>query len=149
MSIDEFFDSVDIKINKDETEKQNQEKAEKDLREFFEKAVEEFLPTLQEYVERLKQRNIKCESKHATATFSFTMYYKDGGHRGLTFGGDYSATKVRYSFFSDFTNDDGKNYTSTDAMSFTQDNWSEAEARKRVESEIESFLFYADRHGGF
>lgn len=149
MSAEDFFKKVDKKIESIDEAEAAEKTAAKELQAFMKKAIDEFSPTLQSYADRIKARGIRCESNCNGHSFSIILYYKNGGKHGLTFSQEYRSRIGAYSFNGHFTNDNGKNYTSTDGSQITQSNWSTEDAERRVQKLIEDFLFYADRHGGY
>jgi hypothetical protein len=149
MSAEDFFKKVDTKMGSIGEAEAAEKKAAAELQSFMKKAIEDFAPTLQSYADKIKERGIRCESNSNGHGFSITLYFKDGGKHGLTFSQEYRSRIGAYSFNGHFTNDDGKNYTSTDGAQITQSNWSVEDTERRVQKVIEDFLFYADRHGGY
>jgi hypothetical protein len=149
MSTEDFFKKVDKKIDSIDEAEAAEKKAAAELQVFMKKAIEDFSPTLQYYVDQIKGRGIRCESNSNGHSFSITLYFKDGGKHGLTFSQEYRSRIGTYSFNVYFTNDDGKNHTSTDGSQITQSNWSAEDAESRIQKVIEDFLFYADRHDGY
>lgn len=146
MSTNDFFKKMDEKIKsikaKNESHKINKTKIET----FFEKAIQDISTLLEEYEKGLKDRNISCELSIQKTGFSLKMYYPNGDHRSIRFGREIDPKLEFYRFVSSFTNDDGKNYDSTDGVPITEGNWSKELVEKKIQKEIEDFLFYSDRH---
>lgn len=149
MNAEDFFTKVDKKMDSIDEAEAAEKTAAAELQAFMKRAIEDFSPTLQSYVDQIKKRGIRCESNCNGHSFSITLYFKDGGKHGLTFSQEYRSSLGAYSFNGHFTNDDGKDYTSTDGSQITQSNWSADDAERRIQKVIEDFLFYADRHGGY
>jgi hypothetical protein len=148
MSADDFFKEVDKKIDSINEAKTKDKNSALEVDIFMKKAIQDFMPTLQTYVDKVEERGIKCECRSNELSFSFMLFYKDGGKNGLTFGQDFTLNSGAFIFKGHSTNDDGKNFTSTDGSPISQNNWSLEDAEKRVQRTINDFLFYADRHGG-
>lgn len=97
-----------------------------------------------EYSSKLDSLGIANEVSVTEYFFSFKVFFNDGGHHGVQLFEDKGYMKLQ----STFTNDDGKNFTATDGSHFTSIPWSEKAFEDFLQKEIDSFFFYADRHGG-
>lgn len=146
MKSDDFFTNVDSKLRKiSEAEAASKDKAAEN-REFLQEVIARLAPVGSSYKAKLKERNIHAEVQSYPAGLSFTLRYKDGGHRGLSIGGSLETNRI--SITSSFTNDDGRNFTSTNGATYDKSNWKDEVFEEQLQKCIEDFLFYADRHGG-
>jgi hypothetical protein len=91
-------------------------------------------------------RNIHVEVRTHSTGISFTLRYNDGGHHALNIFGSLRDNRIEMS--TNFTSDDGRNYTSTSGASYDKSNWKDSLFKDALEKCIKDFLFYADRHGG-
>lgn len=122
---------------------------EKELETFFEQKIKSITPLLREYDQRIKNRKINCALSIHKLGFSVRMYFKDGCYHELTFDCEKDPKYLFFSFKRIFNSEDGNNCFSTDGVSITSRNWSKKLVSEKIEKEIEDFLFYADRHGGY
>jgi hypothetical protein len=149
MGVDnEFFKKLDKDIEKHDEKKkeeiQESQEEDKKIQIFIEKVI----PKLEEYKNQLIQRGVKVTLEHTTHSFTFMMYYSDGGHHGLRLQRKWN--RKFYMFESMFT-DEGKNYLSEGGAlaSQVEKSWSWEDLKNLLQEEINNFFFYADRHGGF
>ena len=146
MKIDDFFASVDSTLRKtSEAETASNEKAAENY-ELLQEVVARLAPVVSSYMEKLKERNINADVQNSPASLSLTLRYSDGGHRGLSINRSLKTNEI--SITSSFTNDDGKNYTSTNGTAYDKSNWKDDVFVEQLHRCIEDFLIYANRHGG-
>lgn len=88
-----------------------------------------------------------CTVQTSETSIAFEMRYRDGGYRKLFISGDLETNRIKIIEY--FTNDDGKNYSSTDGSTYDQKNWQDDIFTRKLESCIKDFIFYADRHSGY
>lgn len=146
MKSDDFFANVDSKLRKiSEAEAASNDRSAEN-REFLELVVARLAPIVSSYKAKLKERNLHAEVQSYPTGISFTIRYKDGGHHGLSIGGSLETNRITMT--SSFTNDDGRNYTSTNGATYDKSNWKDELFEEQLQKCIQDFLFYADRHGG-
>ena len=146
MSNDDFFAGVDAQLSKMAAAEATAKDTAAENREFLQEVVIRLAPIVASYEQQLGARNIKVEVRSYPTSISFTMRYKDGGHFGLNISGSRQNNRIEMS--NSFTNDDGRNYTSTSGASYDKSNWNDSLFKDELEKCIKDFLFYADRHGG-
>ncbi len=145
---DEFFKKLDKDIEKREEKKKEEIKESQEEDSKIQKFIEDVLPRLEKYKEQLIQRGVKVTLEHTTNSFTFLMYYSDGGHHGLRLQRKWNYK--RYMFENMFT-DEGKNFLSEGGAlaSQVETTWNWYYFEKLLQEEIKNFFFYADRHGGY
>ncbi|EQB8434665.1 TPA: hypothetical protein VEM73_004365, partial [Pseudomonas aeruginosa] len=95
---------------------------------------------------KLQERGIKVDLKISDYCISFSLTYRDGGHHAITLGAALNSNRLEIT--ENFTDDDGRNYTSLDGSSYDSANWKDEIYEEKLKKSIESFISYADRHGG-
>ena len=143
----DFFSTIDNQIDKQQEAKNSKEAEKKNNEEFATKTINRLLPTLDEYVEQLKQRNINVKPFSNERSISLKLVYRDGGHNNLVMSTNFDTGRLEFRNY--FTNDDGKNYESTDGSSYDENTWKDDIFKNQLEKLITDFIFYAPRHGGF
>lgn len=142
----DFFKKIDTKIGEMGVKAQNEQDRSAKLKGYAEQIVREASPLLEQYRTELEQRGINSKLTARNDYINFVMYYADGGHRGLELRPN--AKYNGYQWVGLFTNDDGRNYESFGGGPPLDEHWTIEAFEKYLQSEIESFMFYADRHGG-
>ena len=117
----DFFSTIDNQIDKQQEAKNSKEAEKKNNEEFATKTINRLLPTLDEYVEQLKQRNINVKPFSNERSISLKLVYRDGGHNNLVMSTNFDTGRLEFRNY--FTNDDGKNYESTDGSSYNENIW--------------------------
>lgn len=143
----DFFSTIDNQIDKQQAAKNSKEAEKKNNEEFATKTINRLLPTLDEYVEQLKQRNINVKPFSNERSISLKLVYRDGGHNNLVMSTNFDTGRLEFRNY--FTNDDGKNYESTDGNSYDENIWKDDIFKEKIEKLIRDFISYAPRHGGF
>jgi len=143
----EFFDKIDQLANTQDDQSKQKHEQQDQLTTQVKFLIEQLIPVFSEYKAHLESKGIEVRFEHTETFFSFLMYYKNGGHAGLTL--ERSHEYDTYQFYSPFTNDDGKSMRSIGDMVTTQKEWSVSDVETLLQKQIEHFFFYADRHGGY
>ncbi len=146
MKSDDFFANVDVKLSKAAEANAASKNTASENREFLEEVIARLAPVASSYKEKLKERKVQVEVQSYPTGISFTLRYKDGGHRALNIGGRLEDNRIEVTTL--FTNDDGRNYKSTSGASYDKNNWKDSVFEDELQKCINDFLFYADRHGG-
>lgn len=147
MSADDFFSKVDKKIK---AAKETQASVKADASEgldFLKEVVSRLTPMAASYAAKLQDRGIKVNLKSTAFSITFSLVFNDGGHHALILGS--SSPSNRLEITGDYTNDDGRDFTSRDGTSYDSKNWKDDIYEEKLKKCIEDFIFYADRHGGF
>ncbi|EOX9657135.1 hypothetical protein AAER06_29860 [Pseudomonas aeruginosa] len=146
MSTEDFFSKLDEKL-KAAQEKEVLKKAtmEKNL-SFLKEVSSRLSPLAKDYKSKLQERGIKVDLKISDYCISFSLTYRDGGHHAITLGAALNSNRLEIT--ENFTDDDGRNYTSLDGSSYDSANWKDEIYEEKLKKSIESFISYADRHGG-
>ena len=148
MSVSDFFEKVDEKLD-DISQRQEQaiEKS-KNNTVFLEEVVARVTEKAEEYANQLKSRGIPIELNVSKHSISFTLKYKNGGHHGITLGYALLSQNNNIEITGSFTNDDGKNYTSTSGATYDSTSWNDEIFTTAIEKCINDYISYAPRHGG-
>ena len=148
MSANDFFAKIDGKLGEIKQKEQQASELADENAIFLEEIVTKLTTKVEEYVNQLNSRNIQVNATITKRSISFTLKFKDGGHHGTRLGQSLRSNNNRIEITNMFTNDDGKNYTSTSGMTYDHTNWKDEFFISAIEKCIEDFLFYAPRHGG-
>lgn len=143
----DFFSKIDNQINQQKDTKNSHELKKKNNEEFALQVITRLLPILEEYIEKLKQRNINVKSSSNSRSISLKLSYRNGGYNSLVMNSSFDTGRIEFRNF--FTNDDGKNYESTDGSSYDENTWKDDIFKNEIEKLIEDFITYSPRHGGF
>ncbi|AZE30319.1 hypothetical protein C4K05_3613 [Pseudomonas chlororaphis subsp. aureofaciens] len=146
MSSTDFFKKPDQQIESARDNKIAAEHISKTNLDYLAEIILRIKPVAEGYASELKQREIMVDLKSSKHSITFSMKYKDGGHHSLTLGSSHSDNRIEIT--GNYTNDDGRPYSSTDGKSYDQTNWSDDIYKEKLEKCIEDFIFYASRHGG-
>lgn len=148
MSMNDFFSKVDQKIDKIKQQHQQSETEANENLEFLEEIVAELTNKVEAYVNQIRNRGITVDFHASKSGILFNLKYKDGGHFGTRLGRSKYANNNRIEITGSFTNDDGKNYTSTSGTTYDRQTWKDEYFISSIEKCIDDYLFYAPRHGG-
>lgn len=141
---DEFFDKLDETIGR-MREGENQKADADSIRvDDATQLVESVAPIVNDYKAKLEKRGIDVHVVARGDYFHFTMKFKDGGHHGF----ELRRTANNYEIVTLFTNDDGRHMEGHTGQIDLR-NFGGASFEKRLQKEIDDFIFYAPRHGGF
>lgn len=146
MSNNDFFKKIDQKIESIRNDKTAAENISRSNLDYLAETVLRIKPIAETYASELKQRQIAVDLQTSKYSVTLTMKFKNGGHHSLSFGS--SHTDNRMEITGNYTNDDGRPYSSTDGKSYDHTNWSDIIYKDKLEKCIEDFIFYAPRHGG-
>ncbi len=143
MNADEFFTKVDAKIRKEAGADAASKKTASGNRELLEQIIARLTPLAASYEAKLKERGINIEVEGRPTGISIAMRYKDGSRDELHIGGisKSSLIELKASLI-----EDGQRYTTTKTCDYGE--WQDSIFEARLQKLIESFLLYADKHGG-
>lgn len=144
--MNDFFTNIDNHINEQKKAKDAYQATKEKNEEFFELISLRLMHILEQYVQEIKKREIEVKSSTNTRHISIELKYKDGGHRSLVLNTNLNSGRIEFNQY--YTNDDGKNYQSTDGGSYDESTWKDDIFKGKVEKLIQDFIFYAPRHGG-
>jgi len=143
----DFFSKIDNQIKQQKDAKNSHELQKKNNEEFASQVITRLLPILEEYIEKLKQRNINVNFSSNSRSISLKLSYRNGGYNSLVMNSSFDTGRIEFRNY--FTNDDGKNYESTDGSSYDENTWKDEIFKNKIEKLIEDFITYSPRHGGF
>jgi hypothetical protein len=146
MNTDDFFATVDAKLQKESQADTAVSKTAVKNREFLEKVIARLRPIGTAYQAKLKKRGIDAEVNNDEADMSITLHYKGGGYRKLHIGGERESYRIEFS--TEFTSDDDTTYTATDRLSYDYSNWQDSIFEAKLQRLIDDFLLCANKHGG-
>jgi len=146
MNTDDFFATVDTKLQKQSQADTAVSKTAMKNREFLEKVIARLGPIVTSYQAKLKERGINAEVNNDEAGMSITLHYKGGSYRKLHIGGEQESYRIEFS--TEFTSDDGTIYTATDRLSHDYSNWQDSIFEAKLQKLIDDFLLLANKHGG-
>lgn len=146
MNIDDFFSKVDTTLQKTTEAEGTVRQAATTNEAFLREAIARLAPLFSTYKDKVRARGLYAMVEAYPTALAFVMRYRDGGHHTLHIGGELKTSRLQIRTF--YTNDDGKDFHSTDGKSFDSSTWKDSLAESRLQTCIEDFLFYADRHGG-
>jgi len=144
--MDDFFSKIDSKLEEQKQRKESANTQKEENRAFLAKVCTEVAPIVAKYEHELQARNINVSSTIRDHLVSVELKFADGGHNRLTLSQDIDSGRLTME--KHFTNDDGKNYKSTDGRTFNEQNWRNDLFETALKKLIEDFVFYAPRHGG-
>jgi hypothetical protein len=143
---DEFFDKADKKLASLRAAAQAAKTARDVNLEFAQRVFPEIASIAQSYKKKLLERGIHVEISGNDRGLTFNMMYADGGHRGLMVYPEIESNRIQ--FHTIYTNDDGRDMTGTDGVSYNESGWKDGIFEQKLQKAIDDFLSYADRHGG-
>jgi hypothetical protein len=146
MSIDDYFGKFDGKMGAIANTQTKAQEVKSKNEKFLEEFISRLAPMVSTYKAKLKERGVNADVESHPTGISFTLKYKDGGHRATHIGRDSKTSRIEITTF--FTDDNHKNYRSTDGNSHDQNSWQDEFFELSLQRCIDDYLFYADRHGG-
>jgi hypothetical protein len=146
MNTDDYFATVDAKLQKQSQADTSVSKTAMKNREFLEKVIARLGPVVTSYLAKLKERGINAEVNNDDASMSITLHYKGGNYRKLRIGGERESYRIEFS--TEFTSDDGAIYTATDRLTHDYSNWQDSIFETKLQRLIDDFLNLANKHGG-
>lgn len=143
----DFFSKIDNQIKQQINAKSSNElKMEKNEKFSFE-TINRLLPTLEEYVEKLKERNIKVSCSCNERAISIQLVYRNSGYNSFVLVTNRETGRLEFRNF--FTGDDNQKHESTDGSSYDENTWKDDIFKEHLEKLIQEFVTYAPRYGGF
>jgi len=146
MSADEFFNKIDQKLQNQKNVKASSKVTEDENLTFLKEVVLRITPLTEDYAAKLQDRGMKVSIKTSDYSISFSLFFKDGGHYAVILGSSDPSNRIEITV--DFTNDDGRNFTSRSGATYNAETWKDEIYEESLRKCIEDFIFYADRHGG-
>lgn len=148
MSLDNLLKQIDDKKSEiEEFEKENKRLIVEE-KEFFRNVINELTPLVNEYKSKLAEKGIKVSVNIKPHMISFELTFKDNRYWNLLLSPDMDSDKY-FRIMKCFSNDDGKDCTSTNGSKYGKHNWKNEIYIEVLNKHIEEFIFYSDRHGGF
>ncbi len=146
MSIEDFFNNLDKKINENNKEEESLTFCKENRKEFLNETISRILTISEAYRDGLQQRGILTSVSHTPRTFIFCMKYKNGWQHDLALA-ESPKFDGYFNIIKHSTNDDGRRFTSTDGVSYSESNWDDNIFKVKLENHIDDYFFYSKRHG--
>lgn len=144
---DDFFNALDKKIG-DLNAKQQASAAQKDADSAFsEEAILEMHTVARDYVAKLKDRGITARVSGNERGIRFEMRWADNADHGLAVYPDIDTGRLKIIKNSTDHSDD-RRFQSTDGRLYGRADWDSSKFESALQSVINDYLFYADKHGG-
>ena len=149
MSTSDFFDEVDKNLGEHEKKRAEAAVEAKLNSEFLCETVVRLTPRVKEYADNALERGMKTDLHIGERVISFSLKFKDGGHRSTTLGHSMPGTDTnRIEIVGSFTNDNGQDFTSRTGTTYDHTNWKDELFLKDIEACLTDFVSRASRHGG-
>lgn len=151
---EDSFDKIDQKLKANASEEATRAEREQSQSEATAAFVDAVVPILEEYREKLRQRNIAVDLKHSRDGFEFLMHYRNGHQFGFQLiKNPRSSGYVVLGLHTDERT--GRPYTAEGTVeggpatwASQGPTWNANEFRKYIDRQIGEFIDGAARHGG-
>lgn len=148
MSIDNFFENIDKKIEEDNVVKERQVSESDKNQIFLKETIVRLTDKVNVYIDNLKQRNIKVDYKISEYMISIKLIYNDGGYTSKILSISRDSKDSSFEITSHFNEKDGKNYNSTSGQTYNSSTWKDELLISSIEECISDFIMYSKSRGG-
>lgn len=146
MNSDDFFKKVDENISKDNAESATADEERRNRKKFLQEVILNLKPIAENYAEELVMRGVSVDVSINAYGIIFSMKKKGTNYEHTLIMGEDKAFNGYITFECNSTNDDGRRYTSTNGVTYSQKNWSEDVFTTILQKEIEHYFYYSKRH---